>query len=136
MFDAGKVITGLVIFGVLVTFPLWYGALSGRADEVPQPELAAHIVGQHCIRDAEYMRAKHMELLDEWRTRVVREGEHIYEAPDGRRYVMSLQNTCMGCHSNKVEFCDRCHDYMGVTPYCWQCHIEPTEAGATTGGAL
>jgi hypothetical protein len=136
MFDAGKVITGLIIFLVLVTFPLWYGALSGQADEVPEVELAAGLEGQSCIRDAEYMRSSHMEMLNEWRDRVVRDNERIYEAPDGRTYVMSLQNTCMSCHANKASFCDRCHGYMGVTPYCWKCHIEPTEAGATMGGEL
>jgi hypothetical protein len=31
----------------------------------------------------------------------------------------------MDCHSNKKEFCDTCHDYSSVTPYCWSCHIEP-----------
>jgi hypothetical protein len=136
MFDAGKVITGLVIFLVLVTFPLWYGAFSGRADEVPEPELAPGLEGKSCIRDATYMRASHMDLLNEWRDRVVRNGERIYTAADGHRYVMSLQNTCMSCHANKASFCDSCHDYMGVTPYCWRCHVEPTEAGATRGGEL
>ena len=33
--------------------------------------------------------------------------------------------SCMSCHSNKDEFCDRCHDYLAVKPYCWECHVEP-----------
>ena len=36
---------------------------------------------------------------------------------------MSLQNECMRCHSNKKKFCDECHNYMAVKPYCWDCHI-------------
>ena len=28
---------------------------------------------------------------------------------------MSLSNTCLDCHSNKAEFCDRCHNYASVT---------------------
>jgi hypothetical protein len=144
MFDAGKVITGLIIFLVLVTFPLWYGAFTGMADEVPDPELAPHLTdsegnvlpGMHCLRDAEYMRASHMDLLNEWRDRVVRDGERLDEAADGRHFVMSLQNTCMSCHSNKANFCDSCHGYMGVSPYCWECHVEPTPAGAVEGGRL
>jgi hypothetical protein len=40
---------------------------------------------------------------------------------------MSLQNTCMQCHPNKAEFCDRCHNYASVKPYCWDCHVEPKE---------
>jgi hypothetical protein len=37
---------------------------------------------------------------------------------------MSLSNTCLDCHSNKAEFCDRCHNYASVSPYCWDCHID------------
>jgi len=33
----------------------------------------------------------------------------------------------MKCHSNKKEFCDKCHNYMAVVPYCWSCHIAPKE---------
>lgn len=135
MFDAGKVIAGLIVFLVLVTAPLWYGALSGRSGEVPQLELAAGLTDSagrvlpdlHCVRDTVSMRAGHMDLLNQWRDDVVRQGERIYTAADGRRFVMSLQNTCLGCHHNKAEFCDRCHDYMSVKPYCWQCHVEPRE---------
>ena len=127
MFDSGKVIAGLIVFLILVTAPLWYGAISGRGGEVPELVLPVELEGQDCIRDTEYMRASHMDLLNQWRDDVVRKGERVYEAPDGRRYVMSLQNTCMSCHYNKTEFCDRCHDYMSVEPYCWQCHVEPQE---------
>jgi hypothetical protein len=38
-----------------------------------------------------------------------------------------LQNTCLNCHNNKSKFCDQCHNYAEVTPYCWECHIEPKE---------
>jgi len=40
---------------------------------------------------------------------------------------MSLQNTCMECHSNKSKFCDQCHTYAAVNPFCWECHIQPEE---------
>jgi len=33
----------------------------------------------------------------------------------------------MDCHNNKTKFCDQCHNYAGVSPYCWECHIEPKE---------
>jgi hypothetical protein len=45
--------------------------------------------------------------------------------PDHHQYDMSLQNTCMKCHQNKAAFCDRCHNYVGVNPSCWGCHVEP-----------
>lgn len=126
MFDAGKVIFGLVIFVGLATFPLWYDNVSERAAEVPNlvyPDSTRY--GTQCIRDIAYMRSSHMDLLNEWRDDVVRRGERIYTAEDGRKFVMSLQNTCMGCHTDKARFCDQCHDYLSVKPYCWDCHIEP-----------
>ena len=57
--------------------------------------------------------------------KVRRGGEmYGYVNADGKMYNMSLSNTCMDCHSNKADFCDRCHDYASVQPYCWSCHIE------------
>jgi hypothetical protein len=33
----------------------------------------------------------------------------------------------MDCHSDKTKFCDQCHNYLSVNPYCWDCHIAPEE---------
>ena len=66
--------------------------------------------------------------VSEWRDEVVRDNDRIYTAEDNRRYYKSLSGTCMSCHENKGEFCDKCHDYVGVTPYCWDCHVIPEEA--------
>ena len=95
-----------------------------------------------------------MQLLDEWRDSVVRDGDRYYDTSKGtwhmrllgdvqdafadagerhyktsekKIYYKSLQVTCLDCHSNKSKFCDECHNYMGVTPFCWECHIEPKE---------
>ena len=74
------------------------------------------------------MRNSHMDLLNTWRNSVVRENSRDYEATDGKVYRMSLTGTCLGCHTNKKEFCDRCHDYVSVAPDCWNCHVVPEEA--------
>ncbi len=75
------------------------------------------------------MRASHMELLDQWRDTVVRDNQRTYVSKlSGKEFEMSLQKTCGDCHSNKAEFCDACHDYTAVQPYCWTCHLEPQEA--------
>ena len=80
------------------------------------------------------MRASHMTLLAEWRDRVVRDGVRTYTGADGRVVRMSLSGTCLGtCHTDKTAFCDRCHDYAGVKPACWDCHVVPP-AGSTGGG--
>jgi hypothetical protein len=71
------------------------------------------------------MSANHMRLLKDWREEVVRGNDRIYTASDGRRHEKSLSDTCLSCHWEKEKFCDRCHDYVGATPYCWNCHVDP-----------
>jgi len=125
MYDTGKIIGGLIIFLLLITFPVWYNAIGGKADMMPKPKIVTD--AKQCVDDAAFMKTDHMNVLDQWRDLVVRDGLRFINAPDGKRYEMSLSNTCMSCHSNKSEFCDRCHNYLKVDPYCWDCHIEPKE---------
>ena len=125
MYDGGKIVTGLVVFLALITLPFWYNQVFGEADN--KPELKIETEASGCVAPVEYMRASHMVMLNEWREMVVRGGSRVYEAPDGKEYEMSLSNTCMGCHSNRKEFCQQCHDYVGVDPYCWDCHVESGE---------
>jgi hypothetical protein len=110
-----------------MTFPIWYNAIAGKGAYVPDIEIATKdVLGRdQCVMSTDYMRANHMNLLNQWRNDVVRLGERVHIAPDGRKYDRSLSNTCLDCHSNKARFCDLCHNYMGVAPYCWQCHLEP-----------
>nr|MBN2276397.1 sulfate reduction electron transfer complex DsrMKJOP subunit DsrJ [candidate division Zixibacteria bacterium] len=126
MYDAGKIIVGLIIFLVLITSPVWYNMASGKSEVVPQPKIIT--AEKECVMGTEYMREKHMDLLNEWRDKAVREGERIHAAPNGRKFNMSLTGTCLNCHSNKTEFCDACHNYSAVgQPYCWDCHNIPEE---------
>ena len=125
MHDTGKVITGLVIFLALIAAPVWYNMGSGQAGYVPDLEKAT---GEgSCVRDSSYMTVHHMDLLNEWRDQVIRDGERFETTSDGQRYEKSLTNTCLGCHKSKERFCDRCHNYLSVDPYCWDCHIVPEE---------
>jgi hypothetical protein len=125
MQHAGKVITGLVVFLVLITFPVWYNMATGKSGYVP--ELEKPVKGEQCVRDTDYMRSSHMNLLNEWRDQVVREGERYESGAAGYSYERSLSHTCLDCHENKEKFCDQCHNYMGVDPYCWSCHVVPKE---------
>ena len=129
MNDKKWIITGLVIFVVIAIFPFLPNF--GKAVPVPEPELTpkAKAAG-YCVLPKAEMKAGHMKILDEWRTSVVRDAERIYVNSSGKAFNMSLssgENSCIGCHSNKAEFCDRCHDFASVRPYCWDCHIEPEE---------
>ena len=126
MYNKGKIITGLVIFVVLFASPFLYGLV--KSEPPPEPELTAKAKeAKQCVEAKEFMVESHMQLLNEWRDEAVRNGNRIYVATNGKEYTVSLQNTCMDCHSNKSKFCDQCHNYAGVSPYCWECHIEPKE---------
>ena len=129
MNDRLKIILGLVAFLVIITFPLWYNLASGKATYRPEPEIATKSVPgkERCVADALWMKKHHMDLLNEWREAVVRQGQRIHVTADGRKMTMSLTHTCLDCHSNKADFCDRCHNYLDVKPYCWDCHLEPEE---------
>ena len=122
MYDASKVITGLIIFLIAATFPFWVGS----ADKKIEPVLAKNIAGKKCVESKSYMRANHMQLLDAWRNSVVRDQDFNYVSSEtGETHRKSLSKTCMNCHVNKKDFCDKCHDYTSVQPYCWSCHVEP-----------
>lgn len=128
MYNGGKIIAGLAIFTVLLAFPIWYSVASGKAGYVPEPKLATD--AKQCIEPTQYMIDNHMKLLDDWRQQVVRENKHTYVASDGKTYEMSMEDTCFKCHSNKEEFCDQCHNYIGAKPNCWDCHVVPDATNA------
>ena len=123
MYNQGIIIAGLAVFLVLATFPFWFNL--GKAAPAPERILTAQAkAAKECILSAELMRTEHMQMLNEWRDMVVRDAARLYVSGSGKQYEMSLSNTCLDCHSNKAEFCDRCHNYAAVTPYCWDCHID------------
>jgi len=128
MYNKGTIIPGLIIFVLFVTFPLWFNAFS-TASTVPKPELPPG-GEKECVAPAAEMRASHMILLNEWRDGVLRDGQRDVIAVDGKKYRKGLQMTCMQCHTNKEKFCDSCHEYTSVNPYCWDCHLTPEVAAS------
>ena len=136
MSDRPIIIAGLVVGLGALTFPFWYTWAAGR----PAPPPALELPIDRCVEDRAYMRAHHMELLNQWRDDVVRKGAKTYVSKSGADYEMSLSNTCMGCHVNREAFCDRCHEYANVSSLhplrqfgteqlsktrgvgCWDCH--------------
>jgi len=123
MHDTGKVITGLVVFLAIATSPMLYQRAKGAAPGAPELNISPEY--QSCVAPTQFMRSLHMDLLDDWRNEAVRDGDRTYVAFDGKEYEKSLAVTCLGsCHSNQDEFCDRCHEYVGAEPYCWDCHAQ------------
>jgi hypothetical protein len=124
MRDRGRIATGLAVFLALAAFPLWRALGSGRPAERPALERA--VGDAPCVEDTAWMKAHHEDLLNTWRTAVVRNGQRYYTASSGRRYEMSLTGTCLKCHANSGAFCVRCHDWSGVPRIqCWSCHVQP-----------
>lgn len=125
----GIITLGLLVFIAGMTFPFWYGR--GKSATAPALSLDTPAIAQlkekRCVEDTSFMRANHMKMLKSWREEVVRDGHRYYKAKDGRTYEKSLTGTCIQCHSNKKQFCDRCHDYLNVKPSCFDCHVVPPE---------
>ncbi|MCI5131014.1 MAG: cytochrome C [Candidatus Electrothrix sp. EH2] len=127
MYDKGKIITGLVIFVLLITFPLWYNNLIGDVEALPtvsDNELAEVMFesmpfpndAEHALSTPE-MRSTHMNMLEQIHAVAMQQG---YDpAKDGKKNQMQ----CLMCHGTKEAFCDSCHASAAVTtPDCWTCH--------------
>ena len=115
----GKIFIGLGLFILLALFPFFLGGSS--SDSAPKPVISEK-AGEHCVESKEYMRANHMQILDNWRNESVRAENNEYTSvAHGTTHKKSLSKTCMDCHDNKEQFCDSCHTYANVKPYCWEC---------------
>ena len=123
------IISGLVVFVIAALFPFWFNFAGSEA--APEPELSAKAkAAEKCVLEKYDMRANHMSLLDEWRDSVVRDADRLYKGVNGMEFDMSLstgENSCLGCHQDKEKFCDKCHNYASVDPYCWECHTTSKE---------
>ena len=125
MYDSGKIIPGLLIFVLLITFPFWYNNLSS-AEQVKTPEPPDKSIltgftfpnGQEHPSAAE-MRAKHMELLQSFHAAA--DPAKMAAAQKGEKMQTM---SCMMCHGSKEQFCDSCHANIAEkkVPDCWNCH--------------
>ena len=116
----------IAIFLVLLALPFVYNTISRGAAPVLVPPPGGE---KQCVEPVEYMRKHHVEILKDWRDERVRDGKVAYVSSTGKSYTISLTGTCLGCHSNKAEFCDRCHNYLRVEPNCFDCHVVPKAKG-------
>jgi|LAHR01.1.fsa_nt_gb hypothetical protein len=86
--------------------------------------------GEQCVRDTEYMRRNHMDLLKHQRDDTMRRG------------IRTTQNSlkgCVDCHASpknnsvigsKDNFCQGCHTYAAVKLDCFECHSSKPKAAA------
>src|SRR5512139_478142 len=134
IYNGGPIFLGILVFLAIALFPFYSNM--GKVNAKPEPKTDTPAIIEYekvngkkeCVEPREFMRAEHMQILNQWRDSVVRDDYRGYKsASNGKRWNMSLQNGCMQCHSNKKKFCDECHNYLSVKPFCWDCHIQPAE---------
>ena len=99
-----------------------------KSSRVPMPH---HVVekGDKCVRDEDYMRRNHMKLLKHQRDETMHKGI--------RTTQYSLKN-CIECHASKKtnsvtgddNFCQSCHNYVGVKLDCFECHSSKPKAAS------
>lgn len=135
LYDLKYIALGLLIFfGLIFSF---VAPNLGKTVPPPVPNLDTPAIqklaakDRKCVMPTEWMRANHMQMLVDWRENVIRSRDAGYPAaddrmfvnPEGKKYLASLSNTCLNCHSNKTQFCDQCHNYVAVVPNCFGCHL-------------
>jgi len=125
MADRGKILLGLSLFVILITFPFWSRLAAAGQPQPGRMELEYPVDAEACVEDSAWMAANHMNLLNQWRDDLVRSGEQEYVSTSGQVYLRSLTKTCLDCHEDRDAFCTRCHDYADVQPTCWECHTTP-----------
>ncbi len=86
---------------------------------MPKPDIGK---GGQCVKDTQWMRKNHMDLLTHQRDEAVRKG--------ARDENVSLKN-CIECHASTKDdsviaradsFCVACHHYEAVKIDCFECH--------------
>ena len=88
--------------------------------------------GEACVRDTDFMRRNHMELLKHQRDETTL---------NGVRSEQTSLKECLSCHAvygpdavpvtvaSPSHFCRSCHDYAAVSIDCFQCHASRPEPG-------
>ncbi len=108
-----------IILILLILIPFGYSLVgSVTAKNQLQKEVFLEMpdeIYENCVRETEYMRFQHWELLRGIREEVVRYG---------KRGDTGLYD-CSRCHTKREEFCDKCHNAVSMHPDCFHCHYYP-----------
>ncbi len=106
----------MIITAVILLIPLGYGVVSLASSNDTQPFIEKPDEKyDKCVRDTEYMRLNHMDLLKEIRDDAMRRG---------KRGEITL-NDCRKCHTSRERFCDKCHNVVNAQLDCYGCHYFP-----------
>lgn len=109
-------------------------AFAADTSRVPAPTITIE-KGDKCVRDPEFMRRNHMELLKHQRDETVHKGV--------RGTDISLKG-CIDCHASRKtnsvigsneNFCQSCHSYAAVKLDCFECHSSKPQIKAAQAAA-
>jgi hypothetical protein len=115
------------------------GALTGCSGEPEQLSVEGSAKADklsQCVEPTDFMRRNHMELIKHQRDETVHGGIR------GTKHQLS---GCIDCHvrhdaqgkpvpvNAPGEFCEGCHNYVGESLNCYQCH-SPVPNGPETSG--
>ena len=89
LYDVGKILIGILVFAAIAAFPFYYNI--GRVNAKPEPKVDTPAIQEwekqygkkECVESKEFMRAEHMQLLNNWRDAVVRQGHRGYTSGMG-----------------------------------------------------
>ncbi len=92
MYNGGKIILGLIVFLAFATFPFYYNI--GKVNAKPELKTDTPAIQEwvqkygkkECIESKEVMRPEHMQILNNWRDSVVRNGDRIYVSSSGKSF--------------------------------------------------
>jgi len=107
-----------ILLVVLLVPVLWsVGAWAVR----PKDEVFLAKASGECVGPPEVMRPYHPAYLFQERDYTVR-GTIV----KGERHVLAR---CASCHTDRSQFCDRCHAAANVNLDCFECHqdFDPAE---------
>jgi len=116
--NKGNNLVIVIIVIVLILIPLGYsivGYVFARDDDTKPFLQMPDEKYTECVRDTEYMRYHHWELLRGIREEIVRYG---------KRGEINL-NKCRECHTSRENFCNACHNAVSLKPDCFGCHYYP-----------
>jgi hypothetical protein len=91
MYNKSLVLTIIVVVLLIVVTPFLYWRVSPGALLPPKPEPPPG-GEKRCVESTDFMRKHHVDLLEEWRQSVVREGHVKYVASDGKEYDESYDD--------------------------------------------
>jgi hypothetical protein len=119
IFNDNRAALTVVIPAVIILLPFGYSVVQyvlARDAHSPQPFIERRDESyENCVKDTEYMRFHHWELLNEIREEFVR---------DGIRGDIRFDK-CRECHPNRERFCNQCHKAVNLKPDCFGCHYYP-----------